>query len=140
MRVTVTVPTLSATDLRELAARYRPVAGCRCAPLRCPGWETVSSTFDEASLRRVGRVSAADAYDEPTVEEHHPAGTRYDSPDAPIALGYFPYNRCEVWACVQCARPFLRYTEYGGYYIDHRIRELSAALVVDTSPDLRNRS
>lgn len=126
-----TAPTLSPSGIRALAAAYVPLAGCRCARLHCPGWETVSSTFDESMLRRVGRVAGGDAYDEPTVEEYHPDGTRYDSPQAPIALGYFPYNRCEVWQCVQCARPFLRYTEYGGYYIDHRIRELNGALVVD---------
>ena len=128
-----TVPTLSAAEIRGLAASYVPAADCRCASLKCPGWETLPSTFDASLLRRVGRVSAGDAYDEPTVEEYHPAGTRFDSPDAPIALGHFPYNRSEMWQCVHCARPFLRYTEYGGYYIDHRIRELNGALVVETS-------
>jgi hypothetical protein len=34
---------------------------------------------------------------------------------------------------VQCGRPFLRYTEYGGYYVEERIRELRAALVVDAT-------
>ena len=125
-------PTLSADALRALAAGYVPAARCPCAGLQCDGWETLSATFDEALLRRVGRVPAGDAYDEPTVEEYHPGSTRYDSADAPIALGHFPYNRCEVWQCVRCARPFLRYTEYGGYYIDHRIRQLNAALVVDS--------
>ena len=127
------VPVLSADAIRELAARHKPVAGCRCAGLRCAGWETLSATFDETLLRRAGRASGADAYDEPTHEEYHPAGTRYDSPAAPIALGHFPYNRCEVWQCVHCARPFLRYTEYGGYYIDHRIRELDPARVIDSA-------
>jgi hypothetical protein len=131
--VSDTASTLSADEIRQLASGYRPVAGCRCASLQCAGWETVPSTLDGSLLRRVGRISAGDAYDEPTVEEHHPDGTRYESPDAPIALGHFPYNRSEIWQCVHCARPFLRYTEYGGYYIDHRIRELNAALVVDTA-------
>ena len=37
-----------------------------------------------------------------------------------------------MWACADCGRAFLRYTEYGGYYVDARIRELSdASLVVD---------
>ena len=127
------VPTLSADALRELAAQHRPDLACGCAALRCPGWETLSATFDEALLRRVGRISGADAYDEPTHEEYHPDGTRYDSPQAPVALGHFPYNRCEAWQCVQCARPFLRYTEYGGYYVDHRIRELNPVLVIDSA-------
>lgn len=62
---------------------------------------------------------------EPTFEEKHPAATRYESPDAPVALTYFPYNRCDVWHCSRCYKHFLRYTEFGGYYVDHRVRELS---------------
>ena len=51
-------------------------------------------------------------------------------PTRPIAPAYFPYNRCDVWQCANCGRPFLRYTEYGGYYVEERVRELHAALVV----------
>lgn len=29
-----------------------------------------------------------------------------------------------------CERPFLRYTEYGGYYVDERIREVNPELIV----------
>ena len=68
---------------------------------------------------------------EPTYEEHHPAGTRYDSTDAPVVPGMFPYNRCEVHQCQQCMRYVLRYTEYGGYYVDHRARCLSGARVLE---------
>jgi hypothetical protein len=39
-----------------------------------------------------------------------------------------------VWVCAQCGRPFLRYTEYGGYYEERRIREVDAALVTDAKP------
>ena len=46
--------------------------------------------------------------------------------DAPIALGWFPYNRCEVWHCARCERHLLRYTEFGGYNVDPRVRELAA--------------
>ena len=133
LAVSALVPTLSANAIRELAAQHWPAAGCRCAALQCAGWETLPATFDETSLRRLGRVSGADAYDEPTHQEYHPDATRYGSPDAPIALGHFPYNRCEVWQCVHCARTFLRYTEYGGYYIDHRIRDVNPALVIDSA-------
>jgi hypothetical protein len=34
-----------------------------------------------------------------------------------------------VWQCAACGRPFLRYTEYGGYYVEERIRPLQAALI-----------
>ena len=63
--------------------------------------------------------------DEPSFEERHPDGTRYDSPEAPVALRFFPYNRCDLWHCNRCKHHFLRYTEFGGYYVDHRVRELN---------------
>lgn len=65
---------------------------------------------------------------EPTFEECHPRGTRYDSADAPVAVSYFPCNRCDLWRCKTCQRLLLRYTEFGGYYVDHRMRELSTQL------------
>jgi hypothetical protein len=36
-----------------------------------------------------------------------------------------------VWRCRSCHRAYLRYTEFGGYYQDERVRELDAALVVE---------
>lgn len=71
------------------------------------------------------------AIDEPTLEEKHPQGTRYDSPDAPIAPAFFPYNQCEVWLCQKCERHLLRYTEFGGYNVDPRVRELAASKIID---------
>ena len=71
------------------------------------------------------------AIEEPTLEEKHPQGTRYDSPDAPIAPAFFPYNQCEVWHCQRCDRHLLRYTEFGGYYVDPRARRLNAELITD---------
>ncbi|MBC7649208.1 MAG: hypothetical protein H7197_08870, partial [Vitreoscilla sp.] len=56
--------------------------------------------------------------------------TRYTSPDAPIAVNFFPYNLCDVFACAKCSKVLLRYTEFGGYYVDHRVRELDANLLV----------
>jgi hypothetical protein len=89
----------------------------------------VPGGFDTGVLACVGTLR--DPSDEdPTLEEYHPDGTHGWSADAPIALGYFPYNRCDAWVCDTCRRPFLRYTEYGGYYTDERIRELDGRLVV----------
>lgn len=124
---------LGLSALRALAAEQRADPACPCTALRCPGWESLSTGADVSFLRRVGRLAEVDPYNEATVEEYHPAGTRYASPDAPVALGHFPYNRCEAWQCVHCARAFLRYTEYGGYYVDHRIRVLDPVLLVDTT-------
>ena len=109
-------------------------AGCSvCAALVCPGWESMPGSFDRSQLRRVGTLRP-DGDDEPTLQEHHPAGTHAWSADAPIAPAFFPYNRCDVWLCVACSRPFLRYTEYGGYYEDERVRELNPDLIDEAKP------
>ena len=121
-------PRLVADDLRRLPPPVATPADCDCRHLVCPGWESVSSPPGEPLLRHLGTLRDP-ADDEPTLQELHPAGTRYGSPDAPIAPAFFPFNRCEVWACRACGRGFLQYTEFGGYYIDHRLREVDPALV-----------
>ena len=121
---------LSADELRRLARPPRETpAGCPCARLVCPGWESVSSPPGAPLLAHLGTLRAP-GDDEPTVEEWHPGGTRLWSPAAPIATAYYPFNRSEVWRCVHCGRGFLQYTEFGGYYVDHRVREIDPALVV----------
>jgi hypothetical protein len=133
---------LGAAELIQLAhiadQAALPASPCPdCAELVCPGWESLAGAFDRSRLVRVGtlQVERADAR-EPTLSEHHPRGSHAWSVDAPIAPAWFPYNRCDVWQCRACTRAFLRYTEYGGYYQDERIRALDAALVDDTpAPD-----
>jgi len=71
------------------------------------------------------------AIEEPTLEEKHLAHTRYDSPDAPVAIQFFPYNRCEIWHCNRCDRHLLRYTEFGGYNVDPRVRVLNNLDIID---------
>ena len=83
------------------------------------------------SLRAQGAEGEHAAGSEPTFEEFHPEGTRYDSPLAPFAPQFFPCNRSDVFSCNRCQRVLLRYTEFGGYYVDHRVRALNADLVVD---------
>ena len=97
--------------------------------LVCAGWESISVPPAEPLLRRLGTLRDADDAD-PTVEELHTKGSRYGSAHAPIAPAWFPYNRCEVWACRACGRGFLQYTEFGGYYVDHRLREVDPQRVV----------
>ena len=123
------VPWLDGAGLRRLALEAGDRTGCAaCTPLVCRGWESLPGAFDRSQLRRVATLRRPDDED-PTLAEHHPAGTHAWSVDAPIAPAFHPYNRCEVWSCAHCARPFLRYTEYGGYYEDERIRELDPGLV-----------
>lgn len=120
---------LGADDLRRLPDPAATPAGCGCARLRCAGWESVPAPLGEPLLRHLGTLRDPDIA-EPTFEERHADGSRYDSPHAPVAPDWFPYNRCEVWACAQCGRGFLQYTEFGGYYVDHRLREIDPARVV----------
>jgi hypothetical protein len=118
-------------DAAALKALLSPaMAGCRhCAGWQAPGWESVTAPIGEPELVCVGTLRNP-AEDEPTLEERHTTGTSYWHPQAPVAPGHFPYNRCTVWRCPQCHRGFLQYTEAGGYYVDHRLRELDLALLV----------
>lgn len=116
----------------DLARQHGAQAVCgACKPLGSAGWESFPAAFDDSALELIGVLwSPGDGSEEPTLEELRPAGVDQWSAQAPIALGYFPYNRCQVWCCRACRKPFLRYTEYGGYYVDQRIRELDPALLV----------
>ena len=122
------LPVLDAPALRALAERQAGPGCPACASLKAPGWEALPGGFDARVLRQVATLRNP-GVDDPTLEEYHPQGTTSWSPEAPIAPAYFPYNRCGVWECGQCGRPFLRYTEYGGYYVEERVRELTAARI-----------
>ncbi len=126
---TATHRRLTARELVDLAAAAAGPPCVACAPLHQPGWESMPSSFDRAALVPVGTLRD-EANDEPTLDEYHPQGTHGWSPDAPIAPAFHPYNRCDVWQCPACRRVYLRYTEFGGYYEDERIRLVDPALVV----------
>ncbi|WP_396332689.1 hypothetical protein [Burkholderia anthina] len=103
---------------------------CTCTKTSLAGWTSLPLSLQDAQLVEVATL-APPGEAEPVYDEYHPAGTRYASDDAPIALRHFPYNRCSVSRCVSCGRLYLRYQEGGGYFIDQRIRALNPALVVD---------
>jgi hypothetical protein len=127
---------LDAQGLRSLGESM-PSRACTCTVGTCAGWESV--TEDRWPMRQMLKVGSlrhatdplAPTAAEPTFEEFHPEATRYDSPDSPIAPRFFPFNRCEAYACSTCQRILLKYTEFGGYYVDHRVRALQPELVVD---------
>lgn len=125
------MPPLDAAQLRDLCALQVQtlVAGCACSPLQVATWESITQERWPEVVKLAGTLRQPDN-DEPTFEEFHPDGTRYASADAPIAGAWFPYNRCDVYACARCHSVFLRYTEYGGYYVDHRVRRVDPALIV----------
>ena len=118
---------LSAADLRRLPDPAATSAGCACARQICPGWESVTAPLGQPLLHRLGTLRVA-GDDEPTLDEV--PGSRYWAPEAPISPVHHPYNRCEVWACTGCGRGFLQYTEFGGYYVDHRLRQIDPTRVV----------
>jgi hypothetical protein len=118
----------SAAELKRLLADNAGIQPCNCSLGGCAGWESMSEErWPADQMQQVATLRDPDLY-EPTFEEHHPQSTRYDSPDAPVAVKFFPYNRCDLWRCQQCQRHLLRYTEFGGYYVDHRVRALSPRL------------
>ena len=128
--MTTPLPRLDAGALIALARQADASRACgACAALQSKGWDSLSPGQDAQALERTATLRT-EGEDEPTLQEHHPDGTHAWSPAAPMALGYHPYNRCDVWRCRACGRLFLRYTEYGGYYQDERIRLVDPDLVV----------
>jgi hypothetical protein len=114
----------TATDLRACLAESGTPRPCDCGLGACTGWETLKEErWPAAHIAAVATLRDPDV-PEPSFEERHPDGTRYDSPGAPVAVAFFPYNRSDLWRCTRCDRHLLRYTEFGGYYVDHRVREL----------------
>ena len=123
-----------ALNIEELTALARASAAatgkCNCEIDSYAGWTRIPASFPQAQMTSAGTL-AGDPYAEPTYAEYHPHGTNYWSPDAPIALQHFPYNRCAVQQCGECQRYCLSYVEAGGYYVEPRIRALDVRYIVD---------
>ena len=116
------------TALQATASR-----ACSCAVGLCAAWESVpEERFTKEHMTKIGTLRDPDIV-EPTFEEHHTLVdgklTHYDSPDAPISARHLPYNRCDVHKCSACNRVLLKYTEYGGYFVDQRARWARAELI-----------
>ena len=121
----------TAAQLRSAISESATPRGCTCALGACPGWESLAEYRWEAQQMVRVATLCDPTVAEASLEEKHPQGTRYDSPDAPVAIKFFPYNRCEVWHCTRCDRHLLRYTEFGGYNVDPRVRALTLKNIVD---------
>ncbi|XAH21099.1 hypothetical protein AAFF27_13765 [Xylophilus sp. GW821-FHT01B05] len=126
---TILLNTATLKALAESATPPASTAHCACGLHKALAWESITEDRWPAALLEPLGTLRDPAVDEPTFEEFHPDGTRYDSADAPIAVAYFPFNRSDVFRCGSCGRLVLRYTEFGGYYIDHRVRLVDAALI-----------
>lgn len=121
---------LNAIQLLEIAQSSKTKDNCEhCAPLSCQGWESLPSGFDKETLIPLGTLRVEGAPE--CWDEYHPNGTNQWSGDAPISVQHYPYNRSDVFECKACQRKFLSYTEYGGYYLDERIRELNPEFIID---------
>jgi hypothetical protein len=119
---------LSRNQLLEIANSPEPKMDCpKCVSLICIGWESVPGLFDLNCLKPIGTLRIEGAPE--CWEEDHPEGTNLWSENAPISIQFHPYNRSDVCECKQCGRKYLRYTEYGGYYLDERIRALDPNLI-----------
>ena len=127
---------LDLNDMNALAAASaRITQACDCGIDACREWTRVPATFPQAQMRTLGTL-AGDPYAEPSYAEYHPHGSHYWSPEAPVALRHFPYNRCAVQQCSLCQRCCLTYVEAGGYYVEPRMRALAGQVIVDVAaPD-----
>lgn len=122
---------LQLTDLMMLAETSQAVTqACTCAIDTHHGWARIPPEFPTSQMRVAGTL-VDDPYLEATFVEYHPQRTDYWSPDAPIALRHYPYNRCSVLQCQVCGRCCLNYVEAGGYYVEPRLRAVLPALIVD---------
>ena len=107
---------LDFSTLRRLAqASAEVTAPCSCITESLAAWQKLPLSLDVHRIEDVGTL-LDDPYAEPTFAEYHPAGTHYDSADAPIAPRFYPFNRCTVARCMDCGRHYLRYNEAGGYF------------------------
>ncbi len=120
---------LSREQLLDIAKSPQAAEGCSaCSSLSCPGWISKPGYFDLSKLRIVGTLRIEGAQE--SWDEYHPDRTSFWSEDAPISTQHHPYNRSDILECGGCKKKFLHYTEYGGYYLDERIRELNAHFIV----------
>lgn len=118
-------------NLKQMAEQSAAVTqSCNCHEAKPLAWRQMPLTLELAQFEEIGSL-VEDPYGEPTFKEYHPAGTRLQSDDAPIAPRYYPANLSHVLRCVTCQRLYLRYTEAGGYFSELRLRALRPQLLVD---------
>lgn len=124
------LPLLTQADqLIGLCPSKEKVSACTCTLKNTHGWTSVTESDWPAHMQAIATLQDPENH-ELSFEEFHPNGTRYDSPQAPVALGFFPTNRSTVFECQRCKQCALRYTEFGGYYVDPRARLLDPQLII----------
>lgn len=86
-------------------------------------WEMIKKEELE-QLQSVGEISAGEL----TMKEY-PSAHNYWSPQAPIALAYYPYNGCEVYKYPN-GGVYLVYEEASGHIPEMRCRLVQRELIV----------
>lgn len=120
-------------QLQQLAQQSAAVTQpCSCNDANLLAWQQIPLTLELEQFEETGSL-VEDPFSEATFAEYHPAGTRMESEQAPIAPRYYPANLSHLLRCVKCGRYYLRYTEAGGYFSEFRIRALRPQVLVDAA-------
>jgi hypothetical protein len=120
---------LDAKHLEQLCAETLSTE-CECPLQKHEGWQSIPEhRWPQEHLTERGTLRKSNS-EEPSFVEHHPNGTRFESADAPVAIEFFPYNRCTIFSCDHCHQVVLKYTEAGGYYVEQRARRVRTELIV----------
>jgi hypothetical protein len=94
------------------------------------GWAYLDKE-DEAKLRLLGELVPDEGMPQYLMQEY-PSGFNYWHARAPIALAYYPYNGCHVYAHKE--QLYLVYTEHAGHYPEKRCRLVQQQLLITTKP------
>ena len=121
-------PIINAQTLFSLCSESLSKKCSHCASFDCEGWETRPASFLTKNYPIVGTLQTKGSEDH--WEEYPGTTLSLWSTEAPIAVNYYPYNRSDVLRCLHCKRVYLSYTEFGGYYVDQRIRLVKPDLIV----------
>lgn len=100
-------------------ANIAVIADCDGMYQKYLAWAMLPAS-DEAELVRIGRL-VTDSFETSETMQTYP-GSNYWSPEDPFALGYYPYNYCEVFQLRDCNSYYLVYTEWGGHAPEKRAR------------------
>jgi hypothetical protein len=123
---------LSAENLMQLCDENLSTT-CDCPLQQHDGWQSIAEhRWPQEHLKERGTLRKSN-FEEPSFVEHHPNGTRFESSNAPVAVEFFPYNRCMVFSCDLCHQVALKYTEAGGYYVEQRARRITTELIVNVT-------